>query len=275
MGGMGMAIARRLGERHRLLLVDRDRDRVVAQAAQLAAEGHDATYCVADVTSSADVTQLAAVTEERGPLAVLAHVVGLSPSMGTFREIVMVDLVGAALVEQAIRPVAAVGTAAVFVSSNAGHRQVDPRLLLLAERVRGAEVVDVLETELGSQATPGLGYVLSKAAVVRMCQRQAAAWGERGARIVSISPGMIATPMGALEFERTPMKHELLARTPLQREGTMLEIADVVEFLTSDRASYITGTDLMVDGGLTAVLRSSSPDPTSSPSQGRSEVGAE
>jgi NAD(P)-dependent dehydrogenase (short-subunit alcohol dehydrogenase family) len=75
-----------------------------------------------------------------------------------------------------------------------------------------------------------------------------------GARIVSLSPGLIATPMGALEFERQPVKYDLLAKTPIRREGTMLEIADTIEFLASDRASFISGIDLLVDGGLTAAL---------------------
>ena len=88
-----------------------------------------------------------------------------------------------------------------------------------------------------------------------MCRRRAAAWGARGARIVSLSPGLIATPMGALEFAAQPAKRALLPLTPLQREGTMVEIADAVDFLVSDRASFITGTDLLVDGGIHAALR--------------------
>ena len=72
---------------------------------------------------------------------------------------------------------------------------------------------------------------------------------------MSMSRGMIATPMGTLEYKHQPMKYEYLRRTPLGREGTMLEMADVVEFLASDRASFITGIDLLVDGGLTAALR--------------------
>ena len=92
-------------------------------------------------------------------------------------------------------------------------------------------------------------------ALIRMCQRRAATWGARGARILSLSPGLIATPMGALEFQNRPQKYTLLATTPIKREGTMLEIADAVEFLLSDRASFISGIDLLVDGGLAAAMR--------------------
>ena len=72
-----------------------------------------------------------------------------------------------------------------------------------------------------------------------------------------MSPGLIATPMGALEFKNAPRKTELLDRTPLNREGTMLEMADIVDFLASDRASFITGTDILADGGIGAVLQMS------------------
>ncbi|HEX4220037.1 MAG TPA: SDR family oxidoreductase [Acidimicrobiales bacterium] len=254
-GGMGMAVARRLGQRHRLLLADKDEEVLLARTAQLEYEGHDVVSCVCDVTRTETVAGLAEVTQVQGPLAVLAHVVGLSPSMGTFGEIVAVDLVGAILVEQALRPLATAGTAALFVSSIAGHGEVDPRLLRLAEETPIPGVVGALARQLAAAATSEFGYVLAKAGVVRLCQRRAADWGQRGARIVSISPGLISTPMGALESERQPLKRGLLAGTPLRREGTVLEIADVVEFLTSDRASFISGIDIVIDGGLLAAQR--------------------
>jgi NAD(P)-dependent dehydrogenase (short-subunit alcohol dehydrogenase family) len=99
-----------------------------------------------------------------------------------------------------------------------------------------------------------MAYTLSKYGLISYCRREAAAWGERGARIVSLSPGLIATPQGAREFERSVSKVRLYEQTPLRREGTMLEIADAIEFLASDKASFISGTDLLVDGGLYAAL---------------------
>lgn len=254
-GDMGMAVARRLGQRHRLLLADRDEETLIARISELTKEGHDAIPCICDVTNPQAVADLGKAVESEGLPAVLAHVVGLSPSMGTFEEIVAVDLLGAMLVEQAILPLATAGTAAVFVSSIAGHVQIDPRLLRLAEEAAPPDLVGLLAAELGGEATSTLGYILAKAGVIQMCQRQAAAWGARGARIMSVSPGLIATRMGAVEFQHQPQKLELLAITPLQREGTVLEIADVVEYLSSDRASFISGVDLVVDGGLMAAQR--------------------
>ena len=112
-----------------------------------------------------------------------------------------------------------------------------------------------LHEALGEGATSAAAYALSKAALNRMCQRQATAWGARGLRIVSLSPGLIATPQGALEFKNAPSKHRLLAATPLKRECTMLEIASIAAFLLSDHASFISGTDILADGGMVAALR--------------------
>jgi NAD(P)-dependent dehydrogenase (short-subunit alcohol dehydrogenase family) len=94
----------------------------------------------------------------------------------------------------------------------------------------------------------------TKWGILAYARNQAAAWGARGARIVSLSPGLIATTMGALEFEKSPGKRALYEKSPLAREGTMLEIADAVEFLASERASFISGTDLLVDGGLSGTM---------------------
>jgi len=254
-GGMGTAVARRLGERFRLLLADRSEEHLGAVVATLCREGFDATGAVCDVTDAGAVQSLADRASRQGPLRVLAHVVGLSPSMGDWRTIMTVNLVGAALVARAMQPLAIPGTAALFISSLAGHRAApDARIVEQLDQPLEADFMGRLEAALTEPATPRLAYQLSKWALIRMCERLAPAWGRRQARIVSLSPGLIATPMGALEFERQPMKYDLLARTPLGREGTLLEIADAVDFLASDRASFISGTDLRVDGGIGAAL---------------------
>jgi NAD(P)-dependent dehydrogenase (short-subunit alcohol dehydrogenase family) len=253
---MGMAVARRLGERGRLILADRDEAHLQRQCEALRAEGHEVAGVVCDVVDPEAVTRLAAATAEHGPLRVLAHVVGLSPSMADQRTILEVNLVGATRVHDALLPLAVADTAAIFVASLAA--QIPPpaaEVTALLDQPLAHDFAGRLEATLSQPLTTALAYQLSKYGLVRMCQRNAATWGAKGARIVSLSPGLIATPMGALEFERQPMKYDLLRRTPLGRQGGMLEIADVVEFLASDRASFISGIDLLVDGGLSAAMR--------------------
>jgi NAD(P)-dependent dehydrogenase (short-subunit alcohol dehydrogenase family) len=255
-GGMGLAIARRLGRGHRLLLADRDEAHLARVAESLRVEGHDVRVCTCDVTDPAAVDGLARAAEREGGLRALAHVVGLSPSMGDWRAIMAVNLLGARLVADAFEPLAGQGTAAVFISSLAAHLAwPDEARLALFDEPLAPSFLDRVAATLGDEANSVSAYNDSKAALIRLCQRRAAQWGLRGARILSLSPGLIATPMGALEFRNRPQKYTLLATTPIKREGTMLEIADAVEFLLSDRASFISGIDLLIDGGLTAAIR--------------------
>lgn len=178
--------------------------------------------------------------------------------MGDWGALLRVNLIGAALIERMALGLAGPGTAAVFVSSSAGHLAQAP----------AREITDVLDDPLAPDFVPRLealvaersplqAYRLTKFALNRMCRRRVTHWGRKGARIVSMSPGPIATPMGAAELAgpNRDIKLGLLRRSPLGREGTMVETADAIEFLASDRASYISGVDLLVDGGLTAATK--------------------
>lgn len=254
-GGMGAAIARRLGQSHRLLIADRQIDAADRVAASLRGEGHDARPFACDVTDQAQVDALAEVAKTAGNVRTLANVVGLSPSMGDFQTLIAVNIVGATRIARAFLPVLESGGCAIFISSIAGQmKPLEAETQDLLDEPLEDGMIDRLVRAVGENATSTDAYTLSKASLNRMCQRQAKAWGRRGVRIVSLSPGLIATPMGALEFERQPMKYDLLAATPIEREGTMLEIANVVEFLASDKASFISGTDIRVDGGLVGNL---------------------
>jgi NAD(P)-dependent dehydrogenase (short-subunit alcohol dehydrogenase family) len=255
-GGMGAAIARRLGQHYRLLLTDLNAERLEAVATTLRDEGCNVATTVCDITNAASVQQLAQTVSQTGPLRVLAHVAGLSPSMADWRTIMKVNLIGARLIADALLPLAQAGTAAIFIASLAAHVMTpsDAVLHVLHDPL-ATDFLDKLAAAHGAEMTPTLAYVFSKNELVRLCQREAWAWGQRKARIVSLSPGLIATPMGALEFKKLPAKFDMLANTPLGRQGGMLEIADAVEFLASDRASFISGIDLLVDGGLNAASR--------------------
>lgn len=255
-GNMGLAIARRLGRNHRLLLADIDADHLDRVAIGLRDEGHAVEVERCDVCSASSVADLAAWVSTHGPMRVLAHVVGLTPSMTDWRRIMHVNLIGPALTSAAFLPLASDATAAIYIASLAAHMAPeDERMARILDEPLRPELLDRIEAALGEAPTTNLSYMLSKAALVRMCRRQAPAWGRQQARIVSVSPGLIASTQGALEFAHQPKKLELLKRTPLARQGSVLEIADAVAFLASDEASFITGTDLLVDGGVSAALR--------------------
>lgn len=254
-GGLGMAVARRLGLSHRLLLLDRDPAHLDRQVEALAAAGHDVVAQACDVTRADDLARAAETAARLGGLRSLAYVVGLSPSLGDFAAIMAVNLVGPARALALFREVMAPGGAALCVSSSAAHMGRAPeRLLPLLDDPLADGFVGKIAGELGAEASPASAYALSKQGLNRLCQREARNWGQRGARVVSLSPGLIATPQGAGEYRKSPGKMKLFEAVPLGRECSMLEVAGVAEFLLSDSASYITGTDLLVDGGLIAAL---------------------
>jgi NAD(P)-dependent dehydrogenase (short-subunit alcohol dehydrogenase family) len=255
-GGMAMAIARRLGDSYRVLLADRDAEHLERQVTALRSEGHEATGITCDVVEPDAVRQLAAAAEQAGPVRALAHVVGLSPSMADGETVLRVNLVGPTLVADAFVELARPGTAAVFIASLAGHLvDLTPEETAALGEPLAPDFAAAVASATSGELDPAKAYQLSKAALIGMCRQRAAAWGTRGARIVSLSPGLIATPMGAREFTAQPEKRRMLPLTPLGREGTMVEIADAVDFLLSDRASFITGIDLLVDGGISTALR--------------------
>lgn len=253
-GALGMAVARRLALSHRILLADIDGAASEQRAAQMRSEGCDATGIACDATDRASAAGLAQAVEQRGGFRALVYVAGLSPATGDFRAILRVNLMGAARICEALCPLAGEGAATVLISSlGAIHVQPTPEIKAILADAAADDMPERLEAALGDAASAGMAYPYSKWGLNQYARRQVIAWGERGARILTLSPGMIATPMGAREFERSPGKRAMYERTPLKRECTMLEIADLAEFLVSPRASFITGTDVLADGGLNAV----------------------
>lgn len=257
-GGIGLASARRLAPGHALLLADLSRERLDDAVRELRDDGASAEGVICDVADDGAVGALAAAAERLGPLRALVHTAGLSSSMGSAQRILDVNLRGTALVLDAFLPQATPGTVAVGVASIAAHRigpaafdrlladAGDPRLL---DRLREAGAID---------DEPGRAYDLSKRGVVLACELRAEAWGRRGARIVSVSPGLVDTAMGrrAADGGRGA---RLAAVAAVGRMGDAGEIGDAIAWLCSGAASYVTGCDLRVDGGVVAGVRHTAP----------------
>ena len=177
--------------------------------------------------------------------------------MADWRRIIEVDLVGTALLVRALEPLTSPGSAAVCWASIAGHGVApDAELDAALDDPLAPDLLD----RLGSIAGDGLGaagqgYGYAKRGVMRLVAREAVAWGMRGARICSISPGIIDTPQGRQEFDEQPAMAMMIELTPIKRWGLPEEICNVVAFLLSEEASYMTGCDVVVDGGVSPRMR--------------------
>jgi len=251
-GGMGKASAKVLGKQGALLLADMNEERLVTTAAELKAEGIETVeYAICDISDRAAVKALADKATSMGEFAGIIHTAGLSPTMADWKTIMNVNAVGTAIILDEFIEIATPGSVAVCISSMSAHMVPAPPELRAVLKYPLADGF-MEEMEVATKGTNAGSYPLSKIAVIEMVKDLAWAWGEKGARIASISPGTINTAMGRAEKEESDMMAVLLAHTPLRREGEAEEIASVVGFLTSDAASYVTGIDILVDGGTIA-----------------------
>ena len=160
---------------------------------------------------------------------------------------------------EAFGPLAQDGSVAVLVASQAGHLLPDATQLDgLVDSASSDDFLDRVEAQDPALLDSVMAYSGSKYGVIRMAEREARRWGAVGARVVSLSPGIIDTPMARRELDRQPFMVTMIENTPLRRMGTDDEIATAVAFLCSPAASFITGTDLLVDGGATRALQAMS-----------------
>lgn len=261
--GMGFACARRLTDSvDRLLLVDMDPETVAAAAAELSGTGRAVVEpFVLDVTDPAGLARLVDRVRELGTLRSVAHVAGISPTMADWRRIFSVDLVGTALLAQALRPLATAGTAMVcFASMAPTLASLEPdaaTAAALEDPLRDNFLEEIYEAVGPAIEHTGAAYAWAKYGVQRFVKHEAVRLGAVGARVCSLSPGLIDTPQGRQEAENNAHLSALVTQTPLARTGTADEVAAVVSFLLSDDASFLNGTDILVDGGICAAVHTS------------------
>jgi NAD(P)-dependent dehydrogenase (short-subunit alcohol dehydrogenase family) len=254
-GGMGMACARRLGPGRELVLADFNANKLAHEAEVLAADGFAVTPHVVDVSDRASVVGLAAIAGGLGPLRTLVHTAGLSPTQATSERVLEVDMLGTDFVLEAFLALVTEGSVAVCIASMAGYMS---SLTPAQEYALAVAPTDDLLATLGPVDGLDFGttYCLAKRVNQLRVEQAAAAWGKRGGRVVSISPGIISTPMGRQELEegaRDQMQAQL-DMSAVPRIGTAEDIASAVAWLASPAASFVTGCDLRVDGGVTAAI---------------------
>jgi NAD(P)-dependent dehydrogenase (short-subunit alcohol dehydrogenase family) len=256
-GGMGTAVARRLGSGQRVLLADVDEGALDAAAAALRAEGLEVTTCTIDVERLESVTQLAETAAALGRIGTVVHTAGLSPVQASPAAIVRVDLVGTALMLDVFGRTIASGGSGVFVASMAGAMAtLGPDLERRLATTPAADLSGLPELSDEALGDAAAAYVTAKRANQLRVRAAATTWGARGARVNSVSPGVIATPMGAAELAGPTgaVMRQMITDSPAGRIGTPHDIAGAVAFLSGHEAGFVTGTDLLVDGGAVAAL---------------------
>lgn len=255
---MGLATAHVIGRERAVLISDLDRERLEAAECELIAAGVECTTAVCDITDRQSVRRLAERAQQLGTVTSVVHTAGVSPSMGSAEMILRINAVGTVLVNNAFYEIAEAGMAVVNVSSVAGHQL--PGALAPTRRYRHSLTdVDRFHSDLLSMCNllprtmrPQLAYVLSKNFVIWYSKAIAGRFGGKGARVVSVSPGSFDTPMGKLEEDAGA--GALTQLGALKRFGKPAEIAELLAFCSSDRPGYLTGADIVCDGGGLAAM---------------------
>ena len=256
-GGMGEAVARRMGSGRDVVLADYSEEQLQRLAGALRDNGYAVTAVQTDVASEGDVSKLAQTAADLGPIRTVVHTAGVSPVTATSKQIVDVDVVGTALVLDAFEPHVRPGTVAVCIASMAGWMMDVPADELKLFATTSTAELRSLPALDPDKLDPGIAYAIAKRANHVRVEAASILWGRRGGRVVSISPGVISTPMGAAELAG-PIGDGMRSMVEMSgtgRLGTPDDIAAAVEFLASPAASFITGTDLRVDGGVVAAIR--------------------
>lgn len=259
-GGMGQVIARRQGPGKKLLLADFNAEGLERAAETLRGDGYVVDTHVVDVSSKESVYALAAAAAAAGTVVEVAHTAGLSPTQAPAQAILKVDLLGVAYVLDAFGEVIAEGGSGVVIASMAGSFAAGRFPAELESALASTPVDQLLSLPVWADpsfADAGTAYSVAKRANQLRVQAASLVWGARGARVNSISPGVISTPMGQQELagESGQSMRAMVDASGTGRYGTPEDIAQATSFLLGANASFITGTDLLVDGGVVAAVR--------------------
>ncbi|MCJ2186778.1 SDR family NAD(P)-dependent oxidoreductase [Novosphingobium beihaiensis] len=250
-GGMGKPAAIRFASRgHSLLLCDLHAEPLEVLASVLRGTGVKVDILAGDIAAPDFPQQILDKLGET-PISALIHTAGLSPTMADVDRIFAVNYDATEKLLAGLLPRFSQGACAVLISSVSAYMLSDPAML---GAIRKFVATGHREEIAPYMTNPGISYAISKKAVIHMVEREAAPFGAMGIRIVSVAPGFIDTPMGKAEAESNEQLRAMIGMVPQGRMGHGDEIASVVEFLCSNGASYISGTDIRVDGGIVGHL---------------------
>ncbi len=255
-GQIGMAIARRMGYGKKIIVGDNNLENAKITAKIMNDGGFDVVPVEMDLSSRESIRSLITQAQEYGEISMMVNAAGVSPSQAPIERILKVDLYGTAVLLEETGKVIKKGGAGVTISSQSGHRmpaltaEVDE--LLACTPTEDLLQLDILQPENMKDTLHA--YQMAKRCNEKRVMAEAVKWGEKGARINSISPGIIVTPLAMDEFNgpRGDFYKNMFAKCPARRPGTADEVANVAELLMSDKGAFITGADFLIDGGATA-----------------------
>lgn len=255
-GQIGMAIARRVGYGKKIIVGDKSIENAKATAKIMNDAGFDIVPVQTDISSRASILELIAESQKHGEIAMFINSAGVSPSQASIETILKVDLYGTAVLLEEVGKVIKPNGVGVTISSQSGHRmpalspEVDEMLAVTpAEELLNLDILKPQNIKDTLHA-----YQMAKRCNEKRVMFEAVNWGKKGARINSISPGIIVTPLAVDEFNgiRGGFYKNMFAKCPAGRPGTADEVANVAELLMGEKGTFITGADFLIDGGATA-----------------------
>lgn len=255
-GQIGMAIARRMGYGKKIVVGDKKMENAEDVVRIMNNAGFDAIPVEMDLSSRASILSLIAEARKYGEISMLVNAAGVSPSQASIETILKVDLYGTAVLLEEVGKVIKEGGVGITISSQSGYRMpaltADEDEQLACTPTEELLSLDILQPQNIRDTLHA--YQMAKRCNVKRVMAEAVKWGERDARINSISPGIVVTPLALDEFNgpRGDFYKNMFAKCPAGRPGTADEIANVAELLMSDRGAFITGADFLIDGGATA-----------------------
>lgn len=255
-GQIGLAIARRMGSGMQIVVGDKKEENAAATVKVLTEAGFDAVAETVDLSSRASICAFVETAQQYGEIALFVNAAGVSPSQAPVEAILQVDLYGTAVLLEEVGKVIRRGGAGVTISSQSGWRM--PALTAEEDRLLAtAPTEELLQLPLlaPENITDTLhAYQLAKRCNEKRVMAEAVKWGERGARLNAIAPGIIVTPLAIDEFNgpRGDFYKNMFAKCPAGRPGTADEVANVAELLLSAKGAFLTGATILADGGATA-----------------------